>query len=70
MIDEQHRDKRPFKVGQLIKHREWSEDGLSLVLDIEWDFDISSWSCIAYSQRTGRKTIIWSHSYVVAEKSK
>ena len=69
MIDHYHRDKKPFKVGQLIKCRDYP-GGLFIVLGFEWDSGVESWYCVVYSQKKGKKTWVWSHSHVAAEENK
>jgi len=61
-------DCKPFKIGDLVELSMYPESGFSLVLDMEWDFDIYSWYMGVYCQKTGKKTWCWSHSYRVAEK--
>ena len=56
MVDHRNKDKKPFKIGQLVTANWRSDVALFVVLDIKWAFDDTglspSWEVNVLDQRT------------------
>ena len=61
MSKSQSKHKKPFKVGQLVKHyKDFPHSGAFLVYDLKWRMPSQVWEVWYIVQRTGEKDWNWS----------
>ena len=70
MIEYGNKDKKPFKLGQLLLRKGLSRlSGIFLVLDCEWDHDYRLWKLDLIQQRTGVRNLWMPLGFEPAEPS-
>jgi len=61
-------NKKPFRIGQLVRFVEPVPDpvdyGLDIVLDLKWSAKLNEWQIYSLSQRTGMTEWQWSEDFV------
>ena len=69
MIQDNSREEKPFKVGQLVLIKPHYRQGLFLVVEYEWDIAFKDWWVWIISQRDGRRSCIGSRHLEAAEET-
>ena len=62
--------KKPFKVGQLVRDTYTNGNALALVLELRWSSVISEWAILVLYQGTGRKEECWACDFKPTEKKR
>ena len=69
MIEYCNPDRKPFKIGQLVKETKREHLGFSVVLDLIWESERASWSVVLYHQHEGKTFTEHSYYFEPAEPS-
>ena len=69
MIEHENPDKKPFKIGQLVKEPRMKNLGCSVILGFEWDSVREGWDVLIYHQHEGKTFTEHSYHFEPAEFS-